>query len=236
MDKRPTVVTQAREHVLAYIRTHRIEPGDRLPAMGELAAQCAISVPAMREALQGLRANGIVEFRHGTGVFLRREADQLILPNPPASQLQGPVLVELLEARRLIEPRLAELATERAAAADVEQIHDALRLSAEAASDPGSDQGTAAVNFHRAIARRSGHSVLGQFIDSLLEIYATEQHMIAYLHGSRAQDHAQHVEIFEALQRRSGSAARRAMEDHLTEVTRTIREKLEREHLKLPSE
>lgn len=54
------------------IRRGALAPGDRLPAETALAAKHATSVPTVRQAMAVLRAEGLVESRHGIGTFVRK--------------------------------------------------------------------------------------------------------------------------------------------------------------------
>lgn len=47
--------------------------GHRLPSETDLAARFAVSVPTVRQALSVLRAEGLVESRHGVGTFVRAD-------------------------------------------------------------------------------------------------------------------------------------------------------------------
>jgi len=46
--------------------------GDRLPSESDLVREFNVSRVTVRQALEALRANGIVESRHGKGWFTRR--------------------------------------------------------------------------------------------------------------------------------------------------------------------
>ena len=53
------------------IRTGSLKPGDRLPAETAIATTHGTSVPTVRQAMSVLRAEGLVESRHGIGTFVR---------------------------------------------------------------------------------------------------------------------------------------------------------------------
>ena len=50
------------------------QPGDRLPAEGELAKQFGISRPTLREAMGNLEGQGVILRRHGVGTFVTAPA------------------------------------------------------------------------------------------------------------------------------------------------------------------
>ena len=54
------------------------QPGDRLPAEGELAKQLGISRPTLREAMGNLEGQGVILRRHGVGTFVTSPAQGTI--------------------------------------------------------------------------------------------------------------------------------------------------------------
>ena len=62
--------------LLAYISKKGFSVGDKLPPERELAEQLGISRNSLREALKVLEAMDVVELRHGSGIFLRKEDTQ----------------------------------------------------------------------------------------------------------------------------------------------------------------
>ncbi|MEV0269582.1 winged helix-turn-helix domain-containing protein [Hamadaea sp. NPDC050747] len=52
------------------ITSGQLQPGDRLPSNNELRAQYDVSITVVRNALQWLKARGLVEGVHGVGIFV----------------------------------------------------------------------------------------------------------------------------------------------------------------------
>jgi GntR family transcriptional repressor for pyruvate dehydrogenase complex len=92
--KTPDVIVK---HLVNAIGRGELGPGDRLPTLGQLASATSTSVLSVREAISSLAAIGLVEVRHGKGVFLTRGA---------------PIVEDLLEARRALESAFALRAAE----------------------------------------------------------------------------------------------------------------------------
>jgi molybdopterin/thiamine biosynthesis adenylyltransferase/DNA-binding transcriptional regulator YhcF (GntR family) len=55
----------------AYILEWKFKPGDQLPPEREMMSQLGVSRPTLREALQVLAQNDLIEPRHGVGWFVR---------------------------------------------------------------------------------------------------------------------------------------------------------------------
>ena len=82
------------------------------------------------------------------------------------------------------------------------------------------------LNFHRAIAKLSGNSVLGQTIDSLLDLYAAEQMMILQVYDNRERDAREHRAVLEAIRGGRAELAATRMREHLTGVRTVVEERL----------
>ena len=96
-----TVTQRAIERIKAMIAEGRLEPGQRLPTERDLAAQLGISRSSMREAIRALTVLGVLEARHGSGIYVTQlEAGDLLETFGVVADLsRGPRLVELLEVR-----------------------------------------------------------------------------------------------------------------------------------------
>jgi GntR family transcriptional repressor for pyruvate dehydrogenase complex len=203
---------------MALIRERNLGPGDRLPTAKALADQFQVATPTIREALRRLQATGVVDIRHGSGIYVRRDRERLMLSNPGYGALEHHTVLQLLDARLLIEPHLAALAAERGSEGELDAIdrvvHQGEQLLARHAD------GYFRVNgiFHTAIARAAGNLVLAQIVESLIELYSSELHSVdpnRTLEEVRAGDHRHHVQIAAAIRQRDDATARRAMTEHL---------------------
>src|SRR5438445_12561996 len=56
--------------------------GDRLPSIMEMAKRFGVGHPTVREALKKLETIGVVEIRHGSGVYVSRSEEVLVLASP----------------------------------------------------------------------------------------------------------------------------------------------------------
>jgi GntR family transcriptional regulator len=51
------------------ITSGRLSPGSLLPSQRDLAARCGVSIMTVRQALQLLADDGLIETRHGSGTI-----------------------------------------------------------------------------------------------------------------------------------------------------------------------
>jgi DNA-binding GntR family transcriptional regulator len=56
-----------------HIRAGDYAPGERMPAETDLTDRFRVSLPTIRQALAVLRAEGLIESRHGIGTFVRED-------------------------------------------------------------------------------------------------------------------------------------------------------------------
>jgi len=203
--------------ILRHIREEDLGPGDRLPSTRELSARFAVATPTLREALRRLEATGAVEIRHGSGVYVRGDLSLLILTNPNQAPIGGAMLVELMEAREIIEPPVTDAATRNATEAELAELAESLeRPGHEIDSDAAMH--AANMEFHRAIGRISGNAVMAQVVGTLLDIYGRERLTVFTFYGDRESDLRAHRAILAAMTDREAARAGQLMRDHLHDV------------------
>jgi GntR family transcriptional repressor for pyruvate dehydrogenase complex len=223
---RQTASDQLTSEVLELIRSDQLASGDRLPTVAALAARFAVAAPTMREALRRLQALGVVNIRHGSGVYVREPGQRVIISNPYTGQLDADVIFDLIEARLLIEPYVIRLAVDHADEKGIEELEEILARAEAALHGPDPVLGGLNLDFHRAIARLSGNTVLAQTIDSILDLYASEQMAILQLYDNREQDYAEHQLVLEAIRSRRPDLASDRMRDHLAGVRVVLEDRL----------
>lgn len=211
------------QRITRMIQAGTYRAGDRLPAIAAMARQFGVGSPTLREALRKLEAVGVVDIRHGSGVYVNRPADSLVISNPVYEpRVSKKLLVDLLEARVPIEVTTATLAATHASAADLAEMR-ALLARAGASIEDAAVLNATNLAFHRQIAVASGNVVLRQLLEVLSSLFREEQRLIIDIHGSRRDDHAEHLGILDALERRDPALAGLRMRMHLDGVRDALR-------------
>jgi GntR family transcriptional repressor for pyruvate dehydrogenase complex len=223
---RPNAADELTFELIDLLKEQALEPGDRLPSVTALANRFAVTPPTIREALRRLQALGFLGFRHGSGVYLREPLERVIVSNPYSGQLERDVILDLIDARLLIEPHLARLAVARGGKADIAELERILDRADQALHGQDDLLSDLNLGFHRAIARLSGNSVLSQTMDSLLDLYAAEQLVILKVYDDRERDAREHRAVFEAIRDGRPDLAAERMRKHLTEVRAVVEERL----------
>jgi GntR family transcriptional regulator, transcriptional repressor for pyruvate dehydrogenase complex len=173
---RPNLSTDLVRRIIELIRNDDLRPGDRLPSVRSLAERFLVTPPTVRQALGRLQTSGVVEIRHGSGVYVRSSRERVVLTNPHHNEIEPRTMLELLDARLLIEPHLAEMAARNANEVEIAEL-ERLLGKAEECLDGNNDEmlNRANMGFHRAIANFSENTILAQVVQSLIELYSFQQ-------------------------------------------------------------
>jgi GntR family transcriptional regulator, transcriptional repressor for pyruvate dehydrogenase complex len=204
------------------IQSGNYRRGDRLPPIVEMAKRFEVGQPSIREALKKLEAMGVVQIRHGSGVFVTRSEEVLVLASPDyAGTVTKKLLLDLIRARIPIEIQSVADCVKNATP---EQVQELKRILANAGKHLDDDEVLNSVNmdFHGKIAEASGNSVTAQLLAVLHEIFTEEQRLILGIFGSREDDHKDHVQILKAIEDRDEVLAVERMRSHLESVHAAI--------------
>lgn len=196
--------------------------GDRLPAIMEMARRFGVGHPTVREALKKLETMGVVDIRHGSGVYVSRSEDVLLLASQDyVGTVDRKLLLDLVDARIPIEVRAVAGAATNATAENFGTMRALLDKAAEHFAD---DEALATTNmaFHHEITQASGNLVLSQLLDVLRNLFQKEQRLILNIYGSPQKDHDEHLGILDALEKRDERLAVDRMQEHLEGVREVV--------------
>src|SRR5712691_9157335 len=119
------------------VRSGDLPTGARLPAERDLAARMRISRPTLREAVRVLVQARVFTVRRGPngGIFVRSELVPRDLVRSK-SELRIGEVAGVLEARRVLEPKVAQLAALRASEEDFRAMQVTIDRQRELVSQP----------------------------------------------------------------------------------------------------
>ena len=210
------------QRIRAMIQKGDYGQGDRLPPIMEMAKRFSVGHPTIREALKKLETMGIVEIRHGSGVYVSRSDEVLVLASPDyAGTVTKKLLLDLIDTRMPLEMKSVAEAVKNATLDDLVEMR---RLLKQAGDNFDNDVVLNETNmgFHRQIAIASGNTVLLQLLDVLRDLFTEEQRLILGIFGSRERDHREHLAILEALENRDEPLGVERMRKHLQGVADSI--------------
>ena len=205
------------QQLLREVREKGLEPGTRIPSERELMAQLGVGRSTIREAINGLAMLGVLETRHGQGVFVANPAAGTAVPSAIAAALARGFTRDLFEARRLVEVHTATLAAERRTEADLRDIALAL-ADHERALERGESAVEPSVRFHVEIAEAAHSEVLASFVASVAEILMERGPVLEAVPGFREWEIAQHQSVFEPIRDGDSELAAQRMREHLDAV------------------
>lgn len=219
---RQSLADDLAQKIQQLIRKRAYAAGERLPSIAVMAANFQVGAPTIREALKTLEAVGVVEIRHGSGVYVARTDNSLVIKNPVFDgAVSKKLLLDLIEARIPIETTTVALACANGTA---EQFAEMERLLAHAEANIEDDGVLNETNlaFHQQIAIASDNSVLQQLLAVLTKLFSREQRIILDIQNMREQDHAEHLAIVAAIKQRQVQLAVSRMRAHLENVQQVL--------------
>ena len=134
---RSTLPEEIANRLLTQIREQELRPGDKLPAERNLARMMDVSRPVVREALRALALMRVVDIRQGDGTYITSlEPRQLIAHLDFVFSKDSVALVQLLEARRVVEAGNVRLAALRITESEVAELEELVLSLADCIDDP----------------------------------------------------------------------------------------------------
>jgi GntR family transcriptional regulator, transcriptional repressor for pyruvate dehydrogenase complex len=196
----------------------KLKPGDKLPSERELTETLRVSRSSIRDAIRSLELLGLVEPRQGAGTIVREPtADLLISPFADVLKHKQDLVLELLEFRKILEPALAARAAQHASREELRAMDDILRRQ-EAKLADGDDAIAEDAEFHYAIAKASGNSIVLKVLDLLMDLLRDTRQRALQVPGRPQKSMSGHRKIFAAIKRHDPEAANAAMSRHIEDI------------------
>lgn len=190
----------------------------RLPPERQLAEKLGMSRSALRQALASLEQEGTIWRHVGKGTFVGAR------PAHPSNSFRNIVSTtspnEIMDARLVLEPKLASIAAMRATLGEIKQMGQTLKRAASTVEVASYERWDGL--FHRMIAEASKNAFL---VATFNMLNATrEEKFWGRLKERRlrpdriARYNQQHLVILDAISNRDSAAAETAMIVHLEQV------------------
>lgn len=192
----------------------RFAPEEKLPNEVELSREMGVSRATLREAIQSLTTQGILEVRRGRGTFVSKQVEELEDFGFSALEQVRGQLRDLFELRSIFEPQAAALACRRASKEELREILSRGQ-NVEACILTGQDRTQADRAFHAAIVRGAHNEFMARLlpiIDQAVETAIVSGEHREQLTQATLRDHAL---LMEFLQKRDAEGARHAMAIHM---------------------
>lgn len=209
------IVVQIRQ----LIEEGKLKPGNRLPGERKLAETLGCSRTSLREACRVLEAEGLIVSKPGGGRFIQQVDQNMTLEYRfnTVDMLEKTAIIYFLEAREALEPKIAELASQRATAENIEKMEQVLLKMEENLKHPD-DMVEVDSSFHLALAEATQNFVFVSMMETKLNMSRQVRKQTLHSQERYLQSLAEHRAILEAVKRHNASVAIEAIHIHLKHI------------------
>ncbi|HNV34079.1 MAG TPA: FadR/GntR family transcriptional regulator [Bacillota bacterium] len=211
------------EHITSMIRRGELKPGDKLPAERELSISLGVSRTALREAVRTLSLMDLLTVRQGGGTFVAElMPGSFMKPLTPMLAMGRVDTMELIEARRIIEPKAAHLCAQRATEEDIGKMNAIIDKMEQSLGNLRlfNDYD---LEFHLAIAEGSKNSVIVATLDTIRDALYEQVQEIQSLPGAAQRALDFHGLITAAIRLRDAALAEKHMLKHIKDVEKAAK-------------
>lgn len=209
------------------IQSGKYEVGNKLPTEAEMCEKMEVSRPSVREALSALRLAGVIETKKGDGTYIK--ALSVHFGQNKETFDHGTNIFELLEARRIIEPAVGQLALEVMS----EEFEEKIRLALDGMHKATKKKDFISFHdankvFHLALVEATHNASLINYIRSLLDLFSESDFGVElrrrYLTEIKYIDEALQVHegIYESVKARDKDKLKQAFIRHNDQVEKQL--------------
>jgi len=213
---------RAFEDIVKQIRTliekGKLKRGDQLPTERELSETFKVSRATVREAIFSLETMKLVDRRQGDGTYVIASSEEALV-QPLAASLfhEKDDLIDIFSLRKIIEPEVAQLASENATPEEINELGKILKeQEIEVASRENPIQTD--THFHHLLARMAKNRVLERLMLALVDLLGKTRETYLQSEERELKSLRGHQDILTAIKNGNGTAARQAMRKHLEDV------------------
>jgi GntR family transcriptional repressor for pyruvate dehydrogenase complex len=212
------------EHIVANIRDSGFEPGTSLPTEREMLAQYRVGRGTLREALRYLEIQGVIRIKTGPGggpVVSSMNAQALASTLSLRLTLDRTPFVQIVEARQILEPTLAQMAAENATKEQITAITESVGIMHD---NLDNERVCLQENqrFHDLVAEASGNDIFFHLVLAISWIIDGSAIGFDYPRQQLRDVCKAHGRIAGAIEAGDAKAAHDAMAKHLLEFSRYL--------------
>lgn len=213
---------QVAQQLLELIQRGQFADGDRLPPDRMLATDYEVSRATVREALLALELLGVVEIRHGSGVYVTAggESSQIA-----THDWFTPSTTSLFEARTAVEPKITKLCAMRMTTAEIKSAAASVAQARRVVEADGEYRAFTEVqlDFHMRLVDGCQNTILADINRHLMSVeehplWALLNQRVLSSRDDRLQQVQEHQKILDHIKARRADEAAEAMRAHLTDL------------------
>jgi len=223
---KPVTKTKLHEQIViqiqALIDKGRLKHGDQLPPERELATIFKVSRHSVREAIRSLEQKKVLKSRPGSGTYIILENELSVVEFlAGAINHEKHTISEIFQFRELLEPQIAGLAAKNATEADLLILQDILQRQ-QMEIDNNNTLKTLDEDFHLALAKATGNSVLLQVVALLGHVFKKSRHEYSQSPRRNQLSVKGHQEIIKAVKNGDPAVAQELMAEHLNAIRNLV--------------
>ncbi|MCM3655447.1 FadR/GntR family transcriptional regulator [Metabacillus litoralis] len=213
------IVVQIRQ----LIEDGKLQPGDRLPGERTLAQTLGCSRTSLREACRVLESEGLIVSKPGGGRFIQQVDQNMKLEYRfnTVDMIEKTAVIYFLEARETLEPKIAELAAQRATAENIEKMEQVLLKMEEKLKHP-EEMVEADSSFHLALAEATQNFVFVSMMEANLNMNRQVRKQTLNSKERYSQSLAEHRAILDAVKERDVKKAIETTHIHLLHLRKSV--------------
>ncbi|GAP59194.1 uncharacterized HTH-type transcriptional regulator YcbG [Arthrobacter sp. Hiyo1] len=214
--------------IMELILERELEAGDPLPTENELSVALGVGRNTLRESLKVLQALGVIEIRHGFGMFVAPSnfealADGLTFRGRLSLRHQGLEALQLVDVRQALESGLIGSSMDVMTAEQLALIEEAVKRMEELAAS-GENFVAADAEFHRRLFEPLNNELLINLMGVFWKVYRKIHVEIGSDNEDLVATAAMHRSIYTAVATGDKLAAAELLNRHFDGIRRRISE------------
>jgi DNA-binding FadR family transcriptional regulator len=214
--------------IMDLILEQGLDVGDAMPTETELSAVLGVGRNTVRETLKVLQALGVIEIRHGFGMFVAPNnfsplTDGLAFRGRLSLRHRGEEAMELIDVRQALESGLIGSAIDLMTDQHLSQLRGTLEQM-EASADAGQPFAELDAEFHRALYAPLNNELLIDLMDVFWKVYRQIHEAL----GSGPVDLPElarvHREIYEAVADKDRTLASERLQRHFDGIRQKLKD------------
>lgn len=190
--------------------------GDKLPSENELSAAFGVSRMTIRQAMQKLKALGLIETRTGSGSYVREvNPEDYLNELIPMMYIGSPSQIHVFQYREMIDSESVRIATMMGDENGLKRLEDRLeKMRKAAAEDNAKAFSQYDLKYHMTIVKMTGNPMMIKSYELLINVLKESMdYVIEKMKYEPALDY--HQKILDAMRRKDAELAEQLMRQHI---------------------
>lgn len=207
----PALSQSIRDYIKDYIVANNLKAGDPLPSEGQLADELGVSRSPVREGVKALQSLGIIEARHGEGLFVREWNFEPVLETLNYGMRINPkTLAELYQIRVWLEMAVIGDAVKKISDDEITEL-DILMLKWEQAININEPYVEFDQNFHELIFGVMKNDTLVKLFKVFWVAFENYGNVDLLMAPDPQRVIKEHLDVLEAVKLRNPDLARKSL-------------------------